>query len=90
MQTARVYRVHGRVQGVGFRWFVQDAAAELGVTGYVKNLHDGDVEVYAVGSEDDQKELRRKLEEGPPGARVLSVHEQPAPARRYETFQVEY
>jgi acylphosphatase len=49
-KLARLYRVRGRVQGVGFRYFVEHAAAALGVTGWVRNLDDGDVEVYAAGN----------------------------------------
>ena len=47
--SARRWLIRGRVQGVGFRYFAQRAAAELGLTGYVRNLDDGRVEVYAAG-----------------------------------------
>ena len=89
-QSARLYRVHGRVQGVGYRWFAKDAAGELRVTGYVKNLHDGSVEVYAVGSDEQLDALRLRLEQGPPGARVTRVDEGPAPLRPCHTFRMEY
>lgn len=83
---ARQYLVEGYVQGVGFRWFVRSAAEMLNLTGYVKNLRDGNVEVYAAGSQRALDELRSKLEQGPHGARVRAVYESPAPLRDYSTF----
>jgi acylphosphatase len=75
---ARRYWVSGLVQGVGFRFFVERAARELGLAGYVRNLRDGRVEVYAVGAPEQLAALRRRLEQGPPGARVREVVEEPA------------
>ena len=83
---ARQYLVEGFVQGVGFRWFVRSTAEQLDLTGYVKNLRDGNVEVYAAGSQKALDELRSKLEQGPLGARVAAVYESPAPLRDYSTF----
>ena len=68
--------VHGRVQGVGFRWFIRERARELGVRGWVKNRADGAVEVEAAG---DAQSLAR-LSEGPPGARVSVLDDLPASA----------
>jgi acylphosphatase len=62
--------IHGRVQGVGFRWFVRERARELGVRGWVKNRADGAVEVEAAGDAQSLARLRKFLTEGPPGARV--------------------
>jgi acylphosphatase len=87
---ARLYRVHGSVQGVGFRWFVERAADQLALPGYVKNLYDGTVEVYAIGSEEQLGELRQHLERGPRGARVTRVEENPAPLRPYRNFRIEF
>ncbi|HYM11577.1 MAG TPA: acylphosphatase [Bryobacterales bacterium] len=87
--TARLYRVRGLVQGVGFRWYVQRAAAELGLTGYVKNLDDGRVEVYAVGPQEKLSELARRLWKGPAHADVRGVEEQEAPVERSGSFRVE-
>ncbi len=87
---ARLYRVHGSVQGVGFRWFVERAADQLALPGYVKNLYDGTVEVYAIGSEEQLGELRRCLERGPRGARVTRVEESPAPLRPHRNFRIEF
>ncbi|MFO7996244.1 MAG: acylphosphatase [Dehalococcoidia bacterium] len=66
--------VYGRVQGVFFRYFVQNAARKLGLTGYVRNLASGDaVEVQAEGMKPHLTELLEQLRIGPPGARVREV-----------------
>ena len=65
--------VKGRVQGVGFRYFVQRRAEELGLDGWVKNLPDGRVRVEAAGSPEVLDRFERMLWDGPPGARVASV-----------------
>ena len=62
--------VSGRVQGVGFRWYVRRAAQELGLAGRVRNLPDGRVEVVAVGEPEALNAFRARLREGPPGAGV--------------------
>jgi acylphosphatase len=69
------FLIQGRVQGVGFRWFVQREAAELELRGWVRNTEDGDVEVVAAGEPDDLSELRLSLRRGPRGARVDRVVE---------------
>ena len=63
-------RVHGRVQGVGFRYFVRARARALGVRGWVRNMADGAVELAAAGSEAAMTELEGAVRAGPPGARV--------------------
>lgn len=63
-------RVDGRVQGVGFRSFVREAAAALGLSGWVRNLPDGSVEVLAAGEPSALSALRARLTEGPPHARI--------------------
>lgn len=73
----RVYRVTGRVQGVGYRWWTRREAEALGLRGTVRNCEDGSVEVVASGAANDLERLRRILEEGPPGARVTAVTEEP-------------
>ena len=65
--------VRGRVQGVGFRWFVHREAAELGLHGWVRNTDAGDVELVASGTEQQLAELRAALEKGSRGSRVDSV-----------------
>ena len=82
---AKRYFVSGRVQGVGFRFFTQRAAERLEISGYVRNLWDGRVEVFAVGTREQHEELRRTLERGPMGADVTEVREEPAAAQaQYE------
>lgn len=70
------YVVRGRVQGVGFRWFVMRVANGLQIAGYVKNLPDGQVEVCAKGSPEALGTLERELAQGPRSARVESVEKQ--------------
>jgi acylphosphatase len=67
------YRVEGRVQGVGYRYFVQREADTLRVTGFVRNMPDGSVEVVAEGGESALAALEARLREGPSFARVASV-----------------
>lgn len=64
------FLVRGRVQGVGFRWFVHREASELDLRGWVRNTEDGDVEIVVAGEEDNVEELRKSLKRGPRGSRV--------------------
>ena len=70
---ARRFLVRGRVQGVGFRWFVEREAHLLGIGGWVRNNHDGSVEVLAQGTRDQLAGLHSRLREGPRAARVDAV-----------------
>src|SRR6202007_2604520 len=70
---ARRFIVHGRVQGVGFRWFVEREAHTLGIAGWVRNNADGSVEVLAQGTRDQLSGLHSRLREGPRAARVDAV-----------------
>lgn len=70
-----LYRVIGRVQGVGFRWFAKKSADELGLRGYVRNLPDGCVEALATGSQRALSLFARKLRQGPGYAVVRDVEE---------------
>jgi acylphosphatase len=70
-------RVHGRVQGVGFRWFVRERARRLGLDGTVRNVPDGSVAIEAGGSPTALAALRALLFEGPSGALVDRVEEVP-------------
>ncbi len=69
--------VRGRVQGVGFRWFVRERARALGVRGWVKNRADGSVEVAAAGDAPSLARLRESLAAGPSGARVSRLEDLP-------------
>jgi acylphosphatase len=66
------------VQGVGFRYFAQDAAEKLKISGFVRNLSDGRVEVFATGTPRQHRELRALLERGPSFSSVSEVREEPA------------
>jgi acylphosphatase len=74
MKTLHV-EIHGRVQGVGFRWFVRETARELNLRGWVRNRPDGAVEVVAAGDPLSIRKLRIALDKGPDGARVEKVKE---------------
>ena len=86
----RRYVIHGRVQGVGFRYFVERAAQQLDLDGYVKNRADGSVEVYASGRTEQLSELRRRLWSGPGLARVENVEEHDTEAGQRSGFRVEF
>ena len=71
----RHFLIKGRVQGVGFRWFVQREAARIGLRGWVRNTTDGHVEVVAAGSAEEIARLMASLRKGSRGSRVDSVVE---------------
>jgi acylphosphatase len=71
----RHYMIRGRVQGVGFRWFVQREAAELELRGWVRNTTDGQVELIASGSAEQLGQLKTALHHGSRGSRVDAVVE---------------
>lgn len=73
MRLARLYTVSGRVQGVGFRHFVNRHAAIEGIHGWVRNLEDGRVEVRAEGERESLERFEHHLSHGPPRSRVESV-----------------
>ena len=82
-------RVTGRVQGVGFRYYVMTAAAELGLKGWVRNRRDGSVEVVAEGDLDRLRELVRALEKGSRSSSVQEVATELQPATgEYDSFYV--
>jgi len=73
MIVARRYVIVGRVQGVGFRYFTEAAAAREGLSGWVRNSPDGSVEVSVEGDAEALERFERGLYHGPPGARVARV-----------------
>jgi len=82
--------VSGRVQGVGFRWFVVQEAEAAGVTGWVRNLPDGRVEVWIEGKTEAVQALEEAIGRGPRHARVTGVdRRQEAPTGRFREFGVE-
>ena len=78
------------MQGVGFRYFVEHAANGLGLSGWVRNLDDGDVEVYAAGNAAQLSELAGMLRKGPRWAEVRGVEEAEAPVEQQPGFVVRY
>ena len=85
---AKRWFIRGRVQGVGYRYFAQRAAVELGLTGYARNLDDGRVEVYAVGPVDKLSQMAGALHRGPRWSEVRGVEEQEAAVQEYGSFRI--
>ena len=83
-----VARVVGRVQGVGYRAFVVERAVALGLSGWVRNLPSGDVDLEAEGPRANLDRLLRELQAGPPASRVRQVHAEWAPARGIHGFEI--
>ena len=87
---ARRFIVRGRVQGVGFRWFVEREAHILGIAGWVRNNHDGSVEILAQGTRDQLSGLHGRLREGPRAARVDAVEvSDTSPVAGLSSFRIE-
>ena len=89
MLIGRRYVVKGRVQRVGFRFFVEDAARRERILGYVRNRHDGSVEVVAEGDADAMQRFEMAVRRGPAGARVDDVDTvEVEPSSRFAGFRV--
>jgi acylphosphatase len=89
-QVARRYFIRGRVQGVGYRYFAERVANDLGLTGYTKNLDDGRVEVYAAGPLNRLNDLAGLLWQGPRWADVRGVDEREEAVVKYRGFQIQH
>lgn len=87
-KLAKLFRVRGRVQGVGFRYFVEQAAKALDIRGWVRNVDDGSVEVYALGTPAQLSELAGYLWKGPRWAEVRGVEESEAAVEDHPGFWV--
>ena len=84
------FRLHGRVQGVGFRWWTRKTAEAMGISGTVKNLDDGSVEVMARADEEILQRFADKLRDGPATARVERVEEVPVElSSALDSFHIE-
>jgi acylphosphatase len=90
VELARLHaRINGLVQGVGFRYFVLEAAHRLGVAGWVRNLPDRQVEVVAEGDRARLEGLLAELQQGPPGSRVREVDsEWLSPTGEFQGFRI--
>lgn len=84
-RETRGYRVYGRVQGVGFRWWTQRTGTALGLAGHVCNLPGGGVEIHARGSAEELAALEAALEAGPPMSRVDGIERVDADPRTPES-----
>jgi acylphosphatase len=73
MKITRHLAITGRVQGVGYRFYTQRKARELGVAGWVRNRRDGSVEALFAGPADDVRQMLDRCREGPPASRVTAV-----------------
>jgi acylphosphatase len=85
LRVARRYLISGRVQGVGFRYFTEAAAAREGLHGWVRNLPDGRVEATAEGESEAVERFERAVRHGPPGARVERVEVDAVPPGARDT-----
>ena len=86
---ARRWLVSGRVQGVGYRRFVEDHARSLGLTGWARNEADGRVQVYAVGPPGQLNRLAALLHQGPLHSIVRTVEQQEAGMQQLSSFHME-
>jgi len=86
--TANRFTIRGRVQGVGYRYFVQRAAVKLGISGYARNDEDGSVEVYAIGTQVQLSELAGILRTGPQYSDVRSVDQREAAIEKHTGFRI--
>ncbi len=84
--------VSGRVQGVGFRFFTQEIAVNLHITGWVKNLSNGDVEIYAEGSKEILEKFLLLIKKGPPLSRILNIEEywNDLDKNEFDSFTIKY
>lgn len=88
-EKAVVVSITGRVQGVSFRAWTQDEARKLGLSGWVRNERDGSVSALLVGEEDAVAAMLRRLQAGPPAARVTDVRVEDAePDERPSDFRI--
>lgn len=89
MRVARRYVISGRVQGVGFRYFTEAAAAREGIHGWASNTPDGRVEISAEGDTEALERFEHRIRHGPPGARVDAVEvDEATPSGRDTGFHI--
>ncbi len=86
---ARTYKVQGRVQGVGFRYFVKQNADALGICGYVRNEDDGGVFIYALGDSLSIVRFAGAVHTGPHHSEVRTVEEKEAAVQKFNSFRIE-
>ncbi|UCC71717.1 MAG: acylphosphatase [Gemmatimonadota bacterium] len=89
-ETRKAFKVHGIVQGVGFRWWAQREGRRLGLRGTVRNCRDGTVEVAFAGTPDLVSEMERRLQDGPPAAHVIRLEELAPPEQLPAGFEISF
>ena len=90
-KSSAYIHISGIVQGVGFRFFTEDVAREIGITGYVRNCTDGSVEAYAEGQKPDILTFIDYLRRGPRSARVMDIRvEWDKTQKGYRDFRITY
>ncbi len=84
--------VSGRVQGVGFRFYTMRVARQFGITGWVRNLYDGRVEIYAEGSKPNLSAFINEIKLGPPTSHVSNIVQQwdTISERKYKDFSITF
>jgi acylphosphatase len=82
------YRIRGRVQGVGFRWWTRSQARRLGLFGSVRNCEDGSVEVQVRGPSEAVAHFEQLLQQGPNGAHVVFLEELPPKQMPHDGFSI--
>lgn len=87
-EVKKAYRIHGRVQGVGFRWWTQRQASALNLRGSVRNCPDGTVEIAIAGSPDDVRAMLERLQQGPSAANVVQLEELTPPDSLPSDFRI--
>ncbi len=89
MMTARKFKISGRVQGVGYRFFLTRYACSSGLTGWIRNETDGTVSVVIEGPDFRLDQFEDALRRGPPGARIEEVEKEVIPAKgEFQRFQI--
>lgn len=89
-ESSKAFKVSGRVQGVGFRWWAQHLACSLGLKGTVRNCADGTVEITFRGAGQAVSEMCERLEVGPPAAHVASLEELEPPDEFPSDFRITF
>lgn len=89
-QVAKRGVLGGRVQGVGFRYFVYRRALEAGIKGWVKNLHNGDVEAHIEGSIELVDDFQQVIQQGPPLARIIEYNWNDVPVQGFHDFEITF
>ncbi|KLO21822.1 acylphosphatase [Marinitoga sp. 1197] len=87
---AKKYRVYGRVQGVGFRWFINKIAKSLDINGYVMNMSDGSVEIWAEGNIENIENLKQYIIKGNGFSYVENIIEDNVSPKGYTYFSIKY